>query len=984
MKRILAFLLLVALGIAALRFAVGDDEAVRANTEPTPTSTTQTRPRPPAGVTTQQGRIPVSVSQSGPIELPQFRSIRLPDGSTRNEKVFHLSAADSTPISEALQQLDDVEVLLFERDMPSVRLIARQAFLELDRDASGKPSLREHKDIDLRDAVIHTLPGSAHPVMRLELGNAKVRVGDDELVVTTANETDPVNLVVAGERGGTLRGKGLQARFPRDRKSPLQRIDIEVLHEPDLVTDGAHVTAKGRLHWSEDLVDGAGRVTLDDDVLVVITAAGASLGGTRDGTKDAGGDEPIEIRGDQFVGRLLRAEPGDDARGGSRLGWRQLLLTGAPAVVTMGRDRLRTPKIKVLPGPLGEPCQITAYGGESTFEIARFGANTRVDGVLRGTSPRRIHVLDVGNSVGATHRQFGFPQWTLRPLTKTHCVAFEGDSRVEDASRTITASKGLQVLSRTDSKFGAARGSGAVRIERRPTPENSRGMVVTGNDGFTALLSPEGERWRLGPPAPAVAADRSQWRSQHHYEVVHGTAKAHGTGACDVTRRGNRTNVVLRAPGPTISARLGDQGVDLDGLNALDVVLEEAEVASLDAAGLPARATRSRNGDVVTATAPRFQQIGPGSLRLTTADPEDPERRWFDLAREHARPVLSRQIAATGDRPAMEVVVEGPRIDAHHLGGSDVFVDAVVVDDWRPVVTATWADTDGMPSTSTFEADRLRALPFGMTREAQRMFAAGATGPVAALPFHALGKAWLLADGVHRFHLEDPRQGVFDGVGKRLVLSQGAEAALFLGDPDELVPAEVRRTHEGRVAIARGAQVRVLRDDSVRLQALRAFADRSTFLLPTVTLHDPRSPGLLAHMTSSCLGDIEVVPDAVVFHGPVSAHTLQPGGEADAEGMQIRAEQLRMVRRKDTGEVVQVLGKGVDLDWSQAKAHSAEVELDLRWGRLIARDPDGAVVTLPDNRRFVAPRIELNYETMTVTTYRGRLEQVIHNEAVAR
>ncbi len=982
MKRLLAFLLLVALGITALHFAVGDDETVRANSEPSATSTTTTpRPRPPAGVTTQQGRIPVSVSQNGPIELPQFRSIRLPDGSTRNEKVFHLSAADSAPISEAVQQLDDVEVLLFEHDTPTVRLIARQAFLELDRDASGKPSLREHKDIDLRDAVIHTLPGSSHPGMRLELGNAKVKVGDDELVVTTANETDPVNLVVAGERSGTLRGKGLQARFPRDRKSPLQRIDVEVLHEPDLVTDGARVTAKGRLHWSEDLADGAGRVTLDDDVRLVITSGGAGLGG---GAKGGGDAEPIEIRGDQFVGRLLRAERDDPARGGGRLAWRQLLFTGAPAVVTMGRDKLRTPKIKVLPGPLGDACQITAYGGESTVEIDRFGANTKIDGVLRGTSPRRIHVLDIGNSVGATHRQFGFPQWTLRPLTKTHCVAFEGDSRIEDASRTITSSKGLQVLSRTDSRFGAARGSGAVRIERRPTTENPRGMLVTGNDGFAALLSPEGERWRLGPPAPAVAAERSQWRSSHHYEVVQGNAKAHGTGACEVIRRGTRTNVVLRAPGPTISARLGTQGVDLDGLNALDVVLEDTEVASLDAAGLPARATRSRDGDVVTATAPRFEQIGPGSLRLTTADQNDPERRWFDLAREHARPVLSRQIAATGDHPAMEVVVEGPRIDAHHLGGSDVFVDAVAVEDWRPVVTATWADPAGTASTSTFEADRLRALPFAMTREAQRMFAAGATGPVAGLPFHALGKAWLIADGVHRFHLEDPRQGVFDGVGKRLVLSQGAEAALFLGDPDDLVPAEVRRTHEGREAIARGAQVRVFRDDSVRLQALRAFPDRSTFVLPTVTLHDPRSPGLLAHMTSSCQGDIEVMPDAVVFHGPVKAHTLRPDGEADDEGMQIGAEQLRMVRRKDTGEVVQVLGKGVDLDWSQAKAHSAEVELDLRWGRLIARDPDGAVVTLPDDRRFVAPRIELNYETMTVTTYRGRLEQVIRNEAIAR
>jgi len=980
-KRLLLFVLLVVIGIVALRFAVDDDVvASSGKTTPTDAEKPPPPPRPGGGVPMRQdtAKIGGSISQIGRLEFPQYRSIDLGDGTTRNEPVFRLKAEKSRPLNETQQQLDDVEVLLYDDGQPAARLNAKQAFVELARDASGTISLRQHKDIDLRDAVFVTLPGTRLAGLRLELGKAKIRVGDDEVQLDSATDLDPVRLVVDGQHSGTLTGKGVQARFPRNRTSALQRADVEILHEPVLETAGIAVTAKGRMHYVEDLGAGTAQVTLDDDVRVDLTQGRLRLPGAL--ARNDGETVASEIRGDQFTGWLQRDVRRGAANGSERegLAWRQLLLTGAPATVTGGADRLRTPRILVLPGPFGDPCQVTAFGGESTLEIANLGgprAATPTPG--RGTAPRRIHLSSPGNSIGALHRQLGFPQWALRPLNELQVVAFDGNSRLETATRTITAKQGMHVVSRGeargDRRNGRARGNGDIVITQRAEKPGEQDLVVTGNDGFEYEFDGEHDTWWLGPRTPPVAQlDDPRWKA-HRYEIRHGDATARGTGSCRIDLEGRRTTLHLRAPGPTIAGRLPTHGVDLDGLDSLVATLERDDVLSLDAAGLPARATRSIHGDVVTATAPRLVQIGPRSLRLLSAPGHDPERLWAHLAREHARPVLSRTVPATEKKPAMNVKVEGPQIDAHHLGGEDVFVEAVEVDDWRPVVEAAWHDADAEPTKTTFEARRLRALPFATTREARLLHAAGAAGPVADLAFQSFGKAWLIADDVNRFRLDDPRYGVVEGTGKRLVLSQGAEAALFLGDPDTLEPAKVSRTHREQTATATGARVRVFRDDSIRLQALRTFADRPTFVLPSVTLRDPKSTGLLSHMTASCQGNIDVLPESVEFHGPVVARGLRADGSDDPDGMTIAAKGLRMIRSGD--QVTRVIGTDVDLDWSQVTAKSAEVELDLRWNTLVARDPNRARVTLSDGRYIEARHVKVNYQTMAISSSNGKLRQ---------
>lgn len=978
MKRFLFFLLLVAIGIAALRFAIDDD--VIASSGATTPSNGEPPPPPPrtgGGVPMRQegNRIGGSVSQTGRLEFPQYRSIDLGDGTTRNEPLFRLKAKDSKPLNESVQQLDGVEVLLYDDGQPAAQLDARQAFVELARDASGNVSLRQHKDIDLRDAVFTTLPGTKLAGMRLELGNAKVRIGEDEVQLDSANDTDPVLLVVDGQRTGTLRGKGLQARFPRGRSSPMQRADLEILHEPVLETSGITVNAKGRMHYVEDIAAGTAQVTLDDDVRVDLTQGRFRLPGAL-GSAKVGENTTSEIRGDQFTGWLMRDQrrgkatsAADRERDRDRDGlvWRQLLLTGAPATVAIGANTLRTPRILVLPGPFGDPGQVTAFGGESSLDIHD------PDNPVRGTAPRRIHLSSPGNSIGAMHRQLGFPQWALRPLNELQIVAFDGNSRLESGSRTVTAKQGMQIVSRGDAKYGRARGLGDVVITQVAKKAGEQDLVVVGNDGFERTFANDVDTWWLGPRTPDVTRlDEARWKA-HRYEIRHGEAIARGTGSCRIDRAGERTTLFLRAPGPTISGRLPTQGVDLDGLDFLTATLERDDVLALDAAGLPARATRSIKGDVVTATAPRLVQIGPRSLRLLSAPGHDPDRLWADLAPEHARPVLSRSIAALRNQPAMNVTVEGPQIDAHHLGGEDVWVEAIEVDDWLPVVDATWSEAGAAPAKTTFEARRLRALPFATTHEARLLHAGGASGPVAELAFQSFGKAWLIADDVRRFRLDDPRYGTVEGTGKRLVLAQGAEAAMFLGDPDTLEPATVSRSHHGQTAIARGARVRVFRDDSIRLQALRTFTDRPTFVLPSVTLHDTNSTGLLSHMTASCQGNIDVLPESVEFHGPVVARGVHPDGTDDPNGMNITAKGLRMIRSGD--QVTRVIGSDVVLDWSEVTARSAEVELDLRWNTLVARDPDRARVTLADGRYIEARHVKVNYQTMALSSSNGKLVQ---------
>ena len=223
-------------------------------------------------------------------------------------------------------------------------------------------------------------------------------------------------------------------------------------------------------------------------------------------------------------------------------------------------------------------------------------------------------------------------------------------------------------------------------------------------------------------------------------------------------------------------------------------------------------------------------------------------------------------------------------------------------------------------------------------------------------------------DDVRAFELDDDQQGHVEGTGHQLLISQGSSSALFVGDPDAQTPAVVRRRHEGREVVVRGARVRVRNEEDLRLSALGTFENRSTMLAPTMTLHEAGGRGLLSHMQAVCRGDIHVEPVAVRFTGPVEASGLLPDGEPDPQGLRIDARRLLMKRQQATGDVATVEGDDVLVDWTRLGAAAARVELDLLRETCVASDPKAAVVTTPDGRELRSPRISVNYLTWEVST----------------
>lgn len=972
MKRALLFFVLLALGFVALRLAIGDDEIVTASG---PVATNEQKTDEPeshgAGVPIQQGQIGATWQTYGGSRYRKVKTIPQPDGSERNEPMYDLDWKDSAPVREGLQRLDQVTVIFYDRGVEAATLTSKQAFVELGKDLSGKPSLREDKEIDLREAIFETLPDSRAAGLRLELERALVLVREDYIQLRTPNETDPVLLVLDGRSTGSLRGKGLLSRFPRDRRSAMQRADIDILHDPELIANGLAVRARGRMHYAEDMTSGAAQITVDDDVVADFAQAGGLRLRGFDG-KDATSpnDGKATVRGDQFTGWLQRHKVRKD-NGGTReeLGWHFVQLRGAPAVIDAPGLHLTTPDLTLQPGMSGEPFVVTASGGQSRLEqVLSLEQIDKGEVAFVGESPRRIHLLRPGSQASALLGAYGFPQWTLQQLETQQAVAFEGRANVHGGDRSLQASRGLQIFRPGSSGSSAVvQGFGDVHIEQRAGKELKKDLIANGSDGFVMRLLPDHETLDLGPIRDAATAANGAWHN-HRYDIRYGTAKIDGTGACHVERRGTITELLLRAPGSEIRGQLGELAGELSQVRSLRAELDGEEVKSFALTGIPALATFVHEQDHLIATAPRLEQNGPASLSLLPPATDGDLTLWHGLASEDALPKLRRTSPATTTRGAEDVATSAPRIDVHYLGAQNVLVDALADGTTPARANGTLQRLDQpKPTTLALDAQRLRLLPYALPPQVLSAHQSGTTGLLAQLPAFALGQAWVLADQVAQLTIDDAEHGHVEGRGRTLLLSRGADAALFVGDPDAMTPAFVTRSNEGRSITATGARIRVFRDTDVRLQALRAFPGHSIFLLPTVVLHEPGSSNALAHVQATCRGDIEVLPEAVVFLGPVVANGVTPEDSIDPNGIHIEANQLRL-NRKAKGEVVKILGQDVTMAWRDLTAVSSSVEVDLREGhhQLLARDPNGARINFADGRRVVAERLDVNYDTMTI------------------
>ena len=194
MKRIFAFLLLLAVGFYVLHELVGDELVATGRptaVEPGDEGSDPPEQRGRAGVDLRQGSFGATAEQRGELQLPRFREVRQPDGTIVKQMVFVLHAQDSRPIRDGMQQLDGVEATLFDDGEAGAVIRADRAFVELGRDKNGAPSFEANKEISMSRVTFEALPGSRLDGLRITLEEARALIDETELHIYTPREDVP-------------------------------------------------------------------------------------------------------------------------------------------------------------------------------------------------------------------------------------------------------------------------------------------------------------------------------------------------------------------------------------------------------------------------------------------------------------------------------------------------------------------------------------------------------------------------------------------------------------------------------------------------------------------------------------------------------------------------------------------------------------------------------------------------------------------------
>jgi hypothetical protein len=1003
MKRLLLFLLLMSIGIGVLIWAVGNDPGkpaaaaagvgrsaanddtsangdepagsaagpadAAANLEPAAASQETPAPNRPqggGGVQINQGKVTATMAQRGAFELWGRKPLRQPDGSIRNEDTFLLRAKESQPLPSGQQQLEQPEVTMFDRGKPMAKVTAERAFVVLESDASGRLLLDEGKEIDLRQALLVGVAGSQLAGLRLELGDARIKIGELEvLLVTAADQT--VTVQFDGSESATLRGKGAQARLPRNRDGGPRAAEVELLRDVEVDAAGIRVRAAGRLRYQEDIGSGIARLSIADRVQVDLDRGELRLPG-RTGKRAQGS---ASIQADRLLATLLRID-GDAAKQGGKVRWRQLDLTGAPAIAALPEGRLETPRLTAMPSLFGELMQLTAHGGESHLE--QTDVLQRTDERLRAQAARRLHLLRPGEQTGAVWRAFGTPRWMLGPFFDLHGAVGEGAAEVASDLRRMAAADGVRMWQPTNGLWraqpnddgGILRGRGAVHYEQAATARD-KAIAADGNDGLSLLVGPGRERLQLGPREP---------RAEHRYEVRHGDALLTGTGSCRSELRSDGRHVELVSPAGSIAAVSPSLGLELRNVQDFRAVLTDDDWRELAVGGAPID-LRSRSGDEQTqAFAERLTGLGRHGLRLTT----QPATTGSRLAAADRTPRLTFAGPLDADGGNQSIDLTGPVIDLHHIGGRAVLIDAAAVGSERPHLRADIVAAKTNRTTRTeCDAERFRLRPWLVSPLTRRLQVADSKALAFAVG-SAVGQPWLRIDRAAPFVVDDPDTGRTVGTAAVVLVQASSRSSLFLGDADRGTPAIVAHTNRGRRTTLEGPRVRALqveaeageRSADIALQALVAFEGRSAALWPRLTLHEDGTTGLLSHMQAVCRGNIDVVPDAVVFGGPVVMTSLGADGEADPNGLGLDARELRLERQLKSGDIVRARARDVALTSARMQAKAAEIDLDLGHRLCTARDPNGVHFELANGWTFDSPWLEVNYETLAFRTADGR------------
>jgi hypothetical protein len=936
-RKVVAFVVLIAIGLLALHFAVGGESfggrgsaLTRRSSDndaaPSPTSTGIAVPA--SGIGEGFGDT-VVLTIRGEVELPSMRVQRTPRGIVELP-IYRLKAKDSRTTLDAVVEFDDVEVDFFEiggtpdepRAVQTGRMTASRAYAKVGKDEKGRPSIQQDRDIDLRDVVFATEAESRIPSLKLVVAQAFVRNVGDRIDVRTTRDEEPFVLTMAGERNLRLTGKGLDASLPSARESADDRVELRVRSEPRLIHEDPReplqLDARGELTYHERLSTGVASVAASDDVVV------------RGGTADA----PIRAEGDRLFATLSRATEGDRDR---RIGWRTVHFDGTPARLTSKDQQLVCRRLDVQLNRRGEPAWITA-GGEP-----RLVSRSAEHGEITFHAERTIRVVRIDAAFGAIHRAYGFPRFAAGTRSD-QLVRFDGRAELEGAGLAANAGDGLSALrSEHDEREIVLVGAGATRLTQRATAAAS--TTATGDDGFLLVRSSAGDRMRLGPTDPNVAGP---------FRIERGELIATGTGACRIEHAttSDRLVIDLASPSQDVTIVRGP-GESVAQLRTLHAEVEGGELRAFDAEGDDCVLAAKTADGAVTGNAVRLTSDDPGMLRLHG----DAHRR-------------ARLVRASGDEVTGAVLTLATLVGEHQQLRADGDARVVVREFTRIGGVAS------KPASAAVELDATTAVvhPFLLPppeADPMRGFVPRALRRIVPLAGASLRGPVLHGRGDVRIRQDDAAtKSVTTATGDEIWLPlAGGGGGLLVGAPARVTQAEA----DGASRVAVAYRIQMTGGDALRL--LPHDGHLPQLDVPAVALPMGSTPAPGERLVLISEGPIDADASTIRFGGPVRGRTRDQSGAVVADGLAFEADGVSIEREPKTGALVRVTAAaGADLRSGSLTARGRNLVLDARRTTLTVEDPRGRAAVTGRSMQWLGRHVVVDYTTGEGSVWGARFD----------
>ncbi len=925
-RRILLFIVLLGLGFLALRLALGSS-AFSARRGPATEDVQSGRQRPPPtggiDVPSKEGDGRLTFSIQGEFEVQPTRAIPLADGTKLLLPKYRLHADDTRPRPEGdnLMELRGVTVELFRLQREGAEpkavqagvLTAAMVLVEIERDAHGRPTVHEDREMDFHDAHFRTLPSAGSTLMSLRVARARLRTTDQGAVLRTV-EREPFTLRLEGSEPATITGLGLHATMPTgDTVGP---VEMRVLAEPRLTSDDGRstLTARGELLFTEQ-PDGTARLNLHDDVSASFV--------------QRPGSAPLTARGDHLIAGLRRTR--EAGKQGAL--WQWLVLHGAPAQIDAGQARVECERIDVLPSATGSAGLIAATGAPARLTL------TPADGAPSVfTSERRICMVPIADSLHEWLGPLGFPR-TAFATNFSHMITFAGRSHVEaeqpGGRLTLDASRGLVML-RGDKDGGATslRGLGDVQAAL-PGGE----ATLSGDDGLLLHDAPTktGRIAWLTLGVGGVAAPRFELRRGDAF-----TLQGHGRCALRQTTDGAQqtTHIEVTSEGQDAVVRVPEGS--LLALHKLDATLVAGAITQLDATG----------------THCIFEgQTRDGLVRGEATAVHSTDGRTFRLRGAPAHVVRGKQGEVFGDVIDLIRTDDGAGLRAHG----------------NARIAARVARKNGTFQDLDLYGDFAEVLPWRVPPTALR-WQARFLPPSARAVFAA---SWLTPHvhvrGAVRFTLDDPAdlaaKNAGDGDELWLALGDNGGRGRLLGQP-----AHVRVAASGQDALGGAQTISFLLAEEKPLVTLSpSLGHESSMRLATA---DDQAQGRtkvgVRELTVYCRGDIRIEDRQIRFLGPVRVLGDETAGQAPT--LALTADGMVM-QRDAKGAVTEIVATGlVTLTSPRVRGEADVLTLDIKKGIAVlsSRTPRGlASITLDNGLFFQNSHLEFDYTTYAVAAWYG-------------